>query len=143
MAADIGTGTAAVLGNIAYADTLNTDADGDPLNLHKSFQLGGFLSLSGYEQDELSGAYTALASLTYYRSLNHYFIKSAEIPMYIGFSAESGNAWLTRSQISFDSLIHAGSIFIGLDTYLGPLYIAYGFNSDDRQASYLFLGRTF
>lgn len=132
-----------VVGNIAYADTINTDTDGDPLNLHKSFQLGGFLSLSGYEQDELSGAYTALASLAYYRSLNHYFIKSAELPIYIGFSAETGNAWLERSQIGFDSLIYASSIFVGIDTYLGPLYIAYGFNSDDRQTSYLFLGRTF
>ncbi len=127
-----------LLGNISYADTINNHS-----NLSNLFQLGGFLNLSGYAQDELGGAYTALATLAYYRTLNHYFIKSAEIPLYIGASVETGNAWQTRRQIGFDSLTHAGSIFIGADTYIGPIYIAYGFNNEGRQSSYLFLGRVF
>ncbi len=127
-----------LLGNISYADTINNHA-----NLANLFQLGGFLSLSGYAQDELAGAYTALATLAYYRTLNHYFIKSAEIPVYAGFSLETGNAWQTRAEIGLDTLIHAGSVFIGADTYIGPVYIAYGFNSAGRQSSYLFLGRVF
>jgi len=131
-------GNNTLLGNISYSDTISNQSS--LLNL---FQLGGFLSLSGYAQDELSGAYTALATLAYYRTLNHYFIKSAEIPLYIGASIETGNAWQTRAEIGFDSLIRAGSIFIGADTYIGPIYIAYGFNSEGRQSSYLFLGRVF
>jgi len=131
-------GNNTLLGNLSYADTINNRA-----NLSNLFQLGGFLSLSGYAQDELSGAYTALATLAYYRTLNHYFIKSAEIPLYAGFSIEAGNAWQTRAEMGFDSLIHAGSVFIGADTYIGPVYIAYGFNSAGRQSSYLFLGRIF
>ncbi|HEB93342.1 MAG TPA: patatin [Gammaproteobacteria bacterium] len=127
-----------LLGNISYADTINNRS-----SLSNLFQLGGFLNLSGYAQNELGGAYTALATLAYYRTLNHYFIKSAEIPLYIGVSIETGNVWQTRRQIGFDSLIHAGSIFIGADTYIGPIYIAYGFNSEGRQSSYLFLGRVF
>ncbi len=127
-----------LLGNISYADTINNRS-----SLSNLFQLGGFLNLSGYAQDELGGAYTALASLAYYRTLNHYFIKSAEMPLYIGISIETGNVWQTRAQIGFDSLVRAGSIFIGADTYIGPIYIAYGFNSEGRQSSYLFLGRVF
>lgn len=127
-----------LLGNFSYSDTINNRS-----SLPNLFQLGGFLNLSGYAQDELGGAYTALATLAYYRTLNHYFIKSAEIPLYIGASIEAGNAWQTRAQIGFDSLIHAGSVFIGADTYIGPIYIAYGFNNEGRQSSYLFLGRVF
>ncbi len=127
-----------LLGKFSYSDTINNRS-----SLSNLFQLGGFLNLSGYAQDELGGAYTALATLAYYRTLNHYFIKSAEIPLYIGASIEAGNAWQTRAQIGFDSLIHAGSIFIGADTYIGPIYIAYGFNNEGRQSSYLFLGRVF
>ena len=63
--------------------------------------------------------------------------------MYVGASIEAGNAWQTRAEIGIDSLIHAGSVFIGADTYIGPVYIAYGFNSEGRQSSYLFLGRVF
>lgn len=131
-------GNNTLLGKLSYAGTINNRS-----NLSNLFQLGGFLSLSGYAQDELGGAYTALATLAYYRTLNHYFIKSAEIPLYVGFSVEAGNAWQTRAEIGLGSLIHAGSVFIGADTYIGPVYIAYGFNSAGRQSSYLFLGRVF
>lgn len=131
-------GSHSLLGHVSYSDTINNQSA-----LHSLFQLGGFLNLSGYEQDEIGGAYSALATLTYYRTLNHYFIKSIEIPMYIGASIETGNVWLQRNQISLDSLTQAGSLFIGADTYLGPLYIAYGFNTQGRQSTYLFVGRIF
>lgn len=127
-----------LLGNIRYAATFN-----DKSNIHKLFNLGGFMSLSGFDQDELTGPYSALATLSYYRSLNHYFIKSMEIPMYIGATLETGNVWLNRGQMTADSLIQAGSLFVGADTYIGPVYLAYGFNNAGRQNMYFFLGRQF
>ena len=36
-----------------------------------------------------------------------------------------------------------GSLFIGLDTLLGPVYFATGFDEGGGSAYYLFLGRTF
>jgi hypothetical protein len=34
-------------------------------------------------------------------------------------------------------------MFLGLDTILGPVYFAIGFDDGGRSAYYLFLGRTF
>jgi len=51
-------GNNTLLGNLSYSDTINNRS-----SLSNLFQLGGFLNLSGYAQDELSGAYTALATL--------------------------------------------------------------------------------
>jgi len=34
-------------------------------------------------------------------------------------------------------------VFLGLDTFLGPVYLASGFDDHGHQAFYLFLGRTF
>ena len=36
-----------------------------------------------------------------------------------------------------------GSVFLGLDTILGPVYFATGFDEGGDTAYYLFLGRTF
>ena len=48
-----------------------------------------------------------------------------------------------RQDISFASARTNGSVFFGLDTILGPVYIALGLNDDGSSAYYLFLGRTF
>jgi hypothetical protein len=35
------------------------------------------------------------------------------------------------------------SVFLGLDTFLGPVYLGSGFDDHGDQEFYLFLGRTF
>ena len=65
------------------------------------------------------------------------------MPVYIGASIEAGNVWTSRHDISFDSARTNGSLFIGLDTLLGPVYFATGFDEGGGSAYYLFLGRTF
>ncbi len=41
------------------------------------------------------------------------------------------------------SLIFAGSLFVGAETYLGPLYLAYGRAEGGHQSLYLYLGHKF
>ena len=127
-------------GHLAYADTITSSGN---IDFSRMFQIGGFLNLSGYEPDEISGSYTGLASLIYFRQFNEYFIKSASVPIYIGASLETGNAWQKRSDITLNNSIVASSIFLGADTYIGPIYLGYGFNSKGRQTSYLYIGRIF
>ena len=62
------------------------------------------------------------------------------MPLYFGASIEAGNAWQSRSDISFDSLLINGSLFAGLDTYLGPLFIGAGIGEGGNSSFYLFLG---
>ncbi|MGI9262792.1 MAG: BamA/TamA family outer membrane protein, partial [Woeseiaceae bacterium] len=103
------------------------------------FTLGGFLRLSGLDRGEISGPHAALARLVYYREVgtgNGVF----DMPFYVGGSLESGNAWQNRSDISLDSTLFNGSIFAGVDTYLGLLFFAAGFSEHGESSFYLFLG---
>ena len=65
--------------------------------------------------------------------------------VYVGGTVEYGNAFEKRGDISFDprdSLL-AGSIFLGVDTILAPLYFAYGHAERGNDTVYIFLGRVF
>jgi NTE family protein len=63
-----------------------------------------------------------------------------DTPIYVGVSAEAGNAWQNRSDISFDSMMINGSLFAGIDTFVGPIYLAAGFAEQGRTNFYLFIG---
>jgi len=63
-----------------------------------------------------------------------------EVPIYLGFSAEVGNVWQSRSDISLDSAKVHGSLFAGFDTIIGPVYLAMGFGEDGSANYYLFFG---
>jgi len=103
------------------------------------FRLGGFLNLSGISQNALSGQHVALLSAGTLRRIGDF----ALLPAYVGTSFEVGNAWRNRDDIGFDDLIMAGTIFAGLDSFLGPLYVGYGFAEGGRSSFYLYLGRVF
>jgi len=107
--------------------------------IQNRFRMGGFLDLSGLPQDFLSGQHTALVQAIYYRRapLVPYF------EWYVGSSLELGNAWESRDDISVGSAILNGSIFFGLETPLGPLYLGYGMAEGGRNAAFFYLGRTF
>jgi NTE family protein len=104
------------------------------------FPLGGFLRLSGLEPGEISGPHAGLARLVYYRRSGETGGGAFDVPLYFGASLEGGNAWQSRSDISVDSLVMNGSLFAGLDTWFGPLYLAAGFAEGGSRSFYLFLG---
>jgi NTE family protein len=66
-----------------------------------------------------------------------------DTPLYLGFSVEAGNVWQETSDISFSKSLTAGSLFVVIDTLIGPLYLAYGVAEGDRSSTYLFLGQPF
>nr|WP_242470700.1 patatin-like phospholipase family protein [Thiocystis violacea] len=100
------------------------------------YQLGGFLNLSGFNQRELSGANLGIARAIYLRDLGTGLVKT-----YAGGSLEVGNVWDRRGDIGWDSLRVGGSLFVGADTFIGPLYLGYGQADGGHGAFYLFLGR--
>ena len=108
--------------------------------LHEFTPMGGFLRLSGLDYGEISGPHAGIVRLIYYRQLGDYSGGLLEIPVYLGASAEFGNAWLNRSDIEFDSSIAAGSLFAALDTYFGAIYFAVGFAEGGERAYYLSIG---
>ncbi|MDJ0710992.1 MAG: patatin-like phospholipase family protein [Woeseiaceae bacterium] len=119
---------------LGYATTLESDGA-----VQDFFPLGGFLRLSGLERGEISGPHAALAKLVYYRRVGN-SSGFLDTPIYLGASAEAGNVWQNRSDISFDTMQFNGSLFAGFDTFLGPVYVAAGFAEQGQSNFYLFIG---
>jgi NTE family protein len=107
------------------------------------YPLGGFLNLSGLKTDSLLGPDFAIARLLFYRQIGRGGPGFLDVPTYLGFSLEDGNVWQNRHDMSFGNTQKDASIFLGMDTFLGPVYIATGFDQHGNEAFYLFLGRTF
>lgn len=120
---------------LGYATTLSSDN-----TVQDFFPMGGFLRLSGLERGEISGPHAALARLVYYRQVGDTTGDLFETPIYLGFSAETGNVWQTREEIGFDTMQLNGSVFAGLDSYFGPVYLAAGFAENGQTNFYLFIG---
>jgi NTE family protein len=108
-----------------------------------SFRLGGFFNLSGLAPGFLSGPNYGIARLIYYRKIGRGGSGVLDLPAYVGFSLEAGNTWQDRDDVSFHEIHKDASLFFGLDTPLGPVYLATGFDQNGDKAAYLFLGRTF
>ncbi|WP_207937829.1 patatin-like phospholipase family protein [Pseudomonas sp. 51_B] len=107
-----------------------------------SFVLGGARELSGLRQDSLSGQNASLLRVVYFRRLTPRAYLPLDFPLYLGGSLERGRVW--NNDNAFDSgYINAASIFLGLETPLGPLNLSYGANTAHEQAVYLNLGHTF
>lgn len=102
-------------------------------------RLGGFLRLSGFEEGRLSGQQSGLARLIYMRRINDI----QQFKAYAGASLEAGNVWADSGDIFGGDHIVGGSLFIGADTPIGPLYFAYGHNDTGKGSVYLYLGPLF
>jgi NTE family protein len=142
--------TASYLGAYSFGrNTLSfSAAGGTTLQSHITdinllFPLGGFLNLSGLRADSLLGPDFGIARALYYRQIGRGGLGYFDVPTYLGMSLEMGNVWQSRSAASFGNTQKDASVFLGLDTLLGPLYIATGFDQHGNEAFYLFLGRTF
>ena len=99
--------------------------------------------MSGITPESLVGPHFAIARGIYYRQVGRGGQGFLNVPVFIGTSIEVGNVWTSRHDISLSSARTNGSLFIGLDTLLGPVYLATGFDEGGGSAYYLFLGRTF
>ncbi len=121
----------ALLGG-GFSTTRDSDAPVQSL-----FGLGGFTRLSGYELNELVGQHAALLKGVFYRQI----WKSGIVPGYAGVTVEFGNVFRDESEIRWDNGIFAGSAFLGVDTPIGPFYLAYGIAEGGRSNYYFFLGQ--
>jgi NTE family protein len=117
--------------------------EGNVTDIRLLYPLGGFLNLSGLRANSLLGPDFAIARVMFYRQIGRGGPGYLDVPTYVGFSLEDGNVWQKRADMSFGNTHKDASIFLGMDTFLGPVYIATGFDQHGNEAFYLFLGRTF
>ena len=116
---------------------------GSDTNVRAYFPLGGFLNLSGTAAQSRAGPHYAIVRALYLRSVGRGGEGILNVPAYAGMSLELGNVWSKRNEISFSSARSDVSLFFGADTYIGPAYLAVGYDEGGGTAFYLFLGRSF
>ena len=136
-AAAVSRGKNAFVFGVDYATTVDSLSP-----VQNYFPLGGFLRLSGLERGQISGPHAALLRVVYFRQVSSSAGGFLQVPVYVGASLEGGNTWQNRDDISLDSMLMNGSVFLGLDTLIGPVYLAAGFAEGGGSNFYLFVGAT-
>lgn len=115
----------------------------DGLNTLHLSDLGGFLNLSGYHKDSLTGAHKIFGAFVYQYDLGRDALGMKDYPLYLGLSLEAGNVWFERSEVSLTDLIYASSLYIGTDTTMGPAALGFGITDMGDKSVYLFIGKAF
>ena len=111
---------------------------GPALPPYAMFQWGGFLQQSGYSTGQLIGGNIQFARLVYYNKLvRQTFLEG----VYAGFSLEAGRVGAPLVPGNPTGLLKSGAAFLGLDSPIGPFYLAYGRAAGGSYAFYLFLGK--
>jgi NTE family protein len=60
--------------------------------------------------------------------------------IYAGASIEAGNVWKRLDGTSAHGVITSGSLFVGIDSKVGPIYLGYGRSEGGRGTVYLYIG---
>jgi len=104
---------------LSYAVSGGTDVDSD-MPAYESFLLGGPMRLSGYRVNQFAGNRYAFGRLMYYKQAIHLpdILGSG---VYFGGSAEVGRVSERAGDLSDPGTLWSGSVFLGADTFLGPL----------------------
>lgn len=126
--------------NTFFAGAQGGSSLGTDLPPHKEFVLGGFASLSGLRQDERRGDVFATARLGYYRA----FRRDVDIVGTDLFGAawfEAGNIWKDNRAVRIEDLLYTGTVAVGADTILGPVYLGYGRTHEGADSVFITVGR--
>lgn len=126
----------------AYARAGSQDRDPALLGPF-SFTLGGLFNLSGYNPDALRDDAVAFGRLTYRRKAFGSHNSLVPFPLFLGFSLEAGNVYHNIHDFAVTQLIPAASVSVGVNSAVGPVYLAFGRAGNGTQSLNLFLGRLF
>jgi NTE family protein len=106
---------------------------------YPQFELGGFLQLSGLRSGQLRGDRMSFARVKVMRQIGT--MPAFGRGIYVGGSFEAGKVDGGATALEFSRSVFGGSLFLGLDTSIGPLYLGAGRASGGNHSAYLFLGR--
>ncbi len=104
------------------------------------FALGGPHRLSAMTELQLVGRQKALITA---QLLYPVADRGFSMPIYLGGTVETGNIWSERREIDLSDLLWHGSVFLAVDSYLGPAQFGIGFGEDLRRRYFFSLGHRF
>lgn len=126
-------------------NTLLLGAEGgyssDDLSPERSYALGGFFDISGFTQNSLVADNYWVGRAKLYRRVSQIGSSLFKFSGYIGGSFEYASLRTELEEVGDNPDIVAGSLFVGVDTPLLPLYIGFGVNDESENSVYLALGR--
>jgi NTE family protein len=106
------------------------------------FFLGGFQRLSAYSPDQFAGNYVLYGRLTYLTP-----VKKFDAPpfhsFFLGASAEVGNVWIRQGDFGNGPYRQSYSVFAGLTSGLGPIYLGFAYAPGNVYNVYFQFGRPF
>ena len=103
------------------------------------YRVGGYTRLVGYELNEINGQNYAVL-------LGGYSYKIADVlnqDALLGGTLEYGNVWQDRSDMSFGSAVLNGSIYIGLNSWIGPILFGIGAREGGEKNLFFEVGHRF
>ena len=116
-----------------------TDLDSN-MPAYDAFVLGGPFRLSGYRLNQFAGDRMLFGNVRYYKRI---FVLPRVIGsgVYLGASAEAGrmNGLYTQNGASSGN-VYSGSVFVGAETFIGPLFLGVGLGGGGHNTIYLLLG---
>jgi len=116
----------------------NVTVDGT-LPVQDRYRLGGRGHLVGFRTNELTGQDYAVVFVGYTYQLAEVFGRSA----LVGSTLEYGNAWESRSDMSWNDGILNGSVYIGFDSWVGPMMFGLGWREGGDGVVFIEIGKTF
>jgi NTE family protein len=127
-------GRHSVLAGLRYHATISGIAP-----LQSLYRLGGFSRLSGYQPNELTGQDYALVMAGYSYEIGKLLGQEATA----GALLEYGNAWQRRSDMGWDSAQLNGSVYVGFDSWLGPILLGAGAREGGERTVFFEVGHRF
>ena len=111
-----------------------------PLPAYDQFQWGRFHAAIGLTAPcALIGQSLAFGrARLYYQKLARQDLLEG---LYAGFSLEAGRVGGPLVPTNPTGLLKSGSLFVAADTFLGPVYLGYGYAAGGSRSFYLYLGR--
>ena len=103
---------------------------------------GGFLRVSGYTTGQFSGRESAFGRFIYYYNFRNPGSAFSD-RMILGFSLEAGRAFDNGLVLDSGNLKYSSAVLVGINTVIGPAYLAHGFNFEGGGVSYFYLGNPF
>jgi NTE family protein len=111
---------------------------GNPLPAYDYLSWGGFMRMSGYQGGQLRNDSLSYARLTY---KNRLFKMRLLEGVYGGATLEAARLGKPLLPNGITGNVGSGSLFLAVDTPLGPAYLAYGHSLDGNSNAYFYLGR--
>jgi len=111
---------------------------GEPLPLYDYLSFGGFMRMTGYRDGQLRNESMSYGRITY---MNQLFKMPLLEGVYGGASIEAARLGDPLIPTGIQGNVASGSLFIAVDTPLGPAYLAYGRTLDGNSNVYFYLGK--